>query len=106
MIKNIITEAVGRNRVVNVIIFICVGLGKTFTALAVIKYYESKNKSVLVLCPKKLANTVSKNATVIFFKLIDDSKSGIFLKIVQHAPNLAVFKTGCFIREFIFRNIF
>ena len=33
-----------------------VGLGKTFTALAVIKYYESRNKSVLVLCPKKLAN--------------------------------------------------
>lgn len=32
-----------------------VGLGKTFTALAVIKYYENKNKSVLVLCPKKLA---------------------------------------------------
>ena len=31
-----------------------VGLGKTFTALAVIKYYESRNKSVLVLCPKKL----------------------------------------------------
>ena len=33
-----------------------VGLGKTFTALSVIKYYESRNKSVLVLCPKKLAN--------------------------------------------------
>ena len=33
-----------------------VGLGKTFTALAVIKYYENRNKSVLVLCPKKLAN--------------------------------------------------
>ncbi|MGC4013103.1 MAG: helicase-related protein [Luteolibacter sp.] len=33
-----------------------VGLGKTFTALAVIKYYELRNKSVLVLCPKKLAN--------------------------------------------------
>lgn len=31
-----------------------VGLGKTFTALAVIKYYESRNKTVLVLCPKKL----------------------------------------------------
>ena len=31
-----------------------VGLGKTFTALAVIKYYEMRNKSVLVLCPKKL----------------------------------------------------
>ena len=33
-----------------------VGLGKTFTALAVIKYYENRNKSVLVLCPKKLTN--------------------------------------------------
>ena len=33
-----------------------VGLGKTFTALSVIKYYENRNKCVLVLCPKKLAN--------------------------------------------------
>lgn len=31
-----------------------VGLGKTYTALAVIKYYENRNKNVLVLCPKKL----------------------------------------------------
>ena len=31
-----------------------VGLGKTFTTLSVIKYYENRNKSVLVLCPKKL----------------------------------------------------
>lgn len=30
-------------------------MGKTFTALAVIKYYENRNKSVLVLCPKKLS---------------------------------------------------
>ncbi|WP_206950784.1 helicase-related protein [Trinickia acidisoli] len=33
-----------------------VGLGKTFTALAVIKYYELRNRSVLLLCPKKLAD--------------------------------------------------
>ncbi|QTQ12204.1 DEAD/DEAH box helicase family protein [Treponema parvum] len=33
-----------------------VGLGKTFTALSVIKYFESRNNRVLVLCPKKLAN--------------------------------------------------
>jgi len=31
-----------------------VGLGKTFEALAVIKYFELKNQRVLVLCPKKL----------------------------------------------------
>ena len=33
-----------------------VGLGKTFSALAVIKYYELRNKTVLVLCPKKIAD--------------------------------------------------
>lgn len=33
-----------------------VGLGKTFTALAVIKYYELRNRTVLVLCPKKLGD--------------------------------------------------
>ncbi|NCB35536.1 MAG: ATP-dependent helicase, partial [Clostridia bacterium] len=33
-----------------------VGLGKTFTALAVIKYYETRNRTVLVLCPKKLTD--------------------------------------------------
>jgi len=31
-----------------------VGLGKTFTALAIIKYYELRNDRVLVLVPKKL----------------------------------------------------
>lgn len=41
-----------------------VGLGKTFTALTVIKYYENRNKNVLVLCPKKLSenwNTYKSN---------------------------------------------
>jgi SNF2 family DNA or RNA helicase len=49
-----------------------VGLGKTFTALAVIKYYELRNRSVLVLCPKKLAdnwlNYVGNLTTNIFVK--------------------------------------
>lgn len=43
-----------------------VGLGKTFTALGVIKYYELRNKSVLVLCPKKLGDnwlTYKQNVT-------------------------------------------
>ena len=33
-----------------------VGLGKTFSALGVVKYYQERNKSVLVLCPKKLGD--------------------------------------------------
>lgn len=46
-----------------------VGLGKTFEALAVIKYYELKGKNVLVLCPKKLSDNwttyqAKKNSTL------------------------------------------
>jgi len=33
-----------------------VGLGKTFTALGIMKYYELRNKKVLVLCPKRLTD--------------------------------------------------
>ena len=47
-----------------------VGLGKTFTALAVVKYYELRNRSVLVLCPKKLAEnwlTYNRNLTTNIF---------------------------------------
>ncbi|MCP4049850.1 MAG: DEAD/DEAH box helicase, partial [bacterium] len=33
-----------------------VGLGKTFSALGVIKYYQERNRTVLVLCPKKLSD--------------------------------------------------
>lgn len=47
-----------------------VGLGKTFTALAVMKYYELRNKSVLLLCPKKLADnwlTFNRNVTTNLF---------------------------------------
>ncbi len=43
-----------------------VGLGKTFTALAVIKYYESRNRNVLVLCPKKLKdNWITYNSNLV-----------------------------------------
>lgn len=41
-----------------------VWLWKTFTALAVVKYYQERNKSILVLCPKKLSenwNTYKSN---------------------------------------------
>lgn len=41
-----------------------VGLGKTFIALTVVKYYENRNKSGFVLCLKKLAenqNTYKNN---------------------------------------------
>ena len=42
------------NRYGGCIIADSVGLGKTFEALAIIKYHELRNDRVLVLCPKRL----------------------------------------------------
>ena len=50
-----------------------VGLGKTFTALAVIKYFEARNRNVLVLCPKKLKdNWMTFRSNVVNNPLRDD----------------------------------
>lgn len=50
-----------------------VGLGKTFTTLAVIKYYESRNRNVLVLCPKKLRdNWITYNQNVVNNPIAED----------------------------------
>lgn len=49
-----------------------VGLGKTFTALAVMQYYSLRNKSILVLCPKRLEQNWTQyqgnKTTNIFYK--------------------------------------
>jgi len=47
------------NRFGGCIIADSVGLGKTFEALAIIKYYELRNDRVLVLCPKRLRDNWS-----------------------------------------------
>lgn len=51
-----------------------VGLGKTFEALAIIKYFELRNNNVLVLCPKKLRD----NWTV--YRADNNSELNPFLK--------------------------
>jgi ERCC4-related helicase len=64
------------NKIINYngcIIADSVGLGKTFEALAVIRYFELLNQRVLVLCPKKLSENwtiyqASKNNTLNPFK--------------------------------------
>ena len=50
-----------------------VGLGKTFEALAIIKYYELRNERVLVLCPKKLrGNWTGFKQNIVTNPLVDD----------------------------------
>lgn len=53
-----------------------VGLGKTYTALAVMKYYSCRNKNILVLTPKKLANNWNRYR--------DNVKTNLFYKDKIH----------------------
>ncbi len=50
-VKSVISKLMAHN---GCILADSVGLGKTYTALAVIKYFELHNKPTLVLCPRKL----------------------------------------------------
>lgn len=59
-----------------------VGLGKTFTALAVMKYYASRNKDILVLTPKKLANNWNKYRDNVKTNLF--YKDGIHFDVLYH----------------------
>ena len=52
-VKGIVNKILKHN---GCIIADSVGLGKTFEALAVIKYFELLNNKILVLCPKKLSD--------------------------------------------------
>ena len=51
-----------------------VGLGKTFEALAIIKYFELLNNNVLVLCPKKLRDNWTD------YRAENNSELNLFLK--------------------------
>ena len=63
-----------------------VGLGKTFTALAVMKYYASRNKNILVLTPKKLSNNWNKYRdnvkTNLFYTRIFQSSCSISMAFI------------------------
>ncbi|MEY4725488.1 MAG: hypothetical protein RLZ36_115 [Pseudomonadota bacterium] len=77
-----------------------VGLGKTFTALAVVKYYELRNKSVLVLCPKKLADNwlnYNRNLKTNIFSKDRFSYDEVFVKeLAKEQPLRVVFRDAGF----------
>ena len=52
------------------------------------------------------ADTISKNATVVFLKLLDNGERSVFLKIEQLLPDYALAKTCSFVRKDIIRSVF
>ena len=109
MEKDIIVESVFCNRIVYIVIFVCIPVFSKFLWTQ----YQNRFISVLIVfyncksckCFAK-TNAVCQNTTVICFQFIDDCKNSIFLKIVKQIPDFALFKSGCFIRQIIFGNIF
>ena len=109
VIKHVVTESITGYGVVEIIILVCIPVVR--------QLFGTKHQNRLVFifvvfdnckCSKGFTKTnrVSENATVKLFKLADNSKNGISLEVIEHAPNFRFLKSGCFIGKHVFRNVF
>ena len=103
--QNIIIQPIRCNRVVHIVVLIGIPVFRQLFGTQ----HQNRLVSVLIIlydsqCGKGLAkaNTVRKDAAVVLFQLIDDGKHRILLEVVQQAPDFALLKAGCLIRQFIF----
>ena len=108
MVKNIVTESVSGNGVIDIVIFI--GVPVVCQLLGA----EHKNGLVAVFvvfnnckCGKGFTktNAVRKDAAVIFFKFIYDGKGSVLLEVIEHPPNLAFLEASRFVGQNIFGHI-
>ena len=105
MEQDIIIQPIRCNRVVHIVVLVGIPvLCQLFGA-----QHQNRLVSILIIlydcqCGKGLAkaNTVRKDAAVVLFQLIDDGKHRILLEVIQQAPDFALLKAGCLIRQFIF----
>ncbi len=72
-----------------------VGLGKTFTALAVVKYYELRNKSVLILCPKRMENNWLNYNQNLVTKFLLKTDSIILFCVIQTCSVIKAIHLAC-----------
>ena len=109
MEKNVVTQTVCGNGVVYIIIFIGVPV--------VGQLLGAENQNVLVPILVILNNrqsregltetdTISQDAAIELFQLIDDCQGCIFLIVKEQIPNLALLKAGSLIGQHIFRDVF
>ena len=105
MEEDIIAKPVSSYRIIDIIILICVPvLTQLFRA-------EDQNVFIAILilfndsqsCKRLTkAYAVCQDTSVVLFQFIDDGKDCILLEIIQHLPDLALFKASSFVRKFIF----
>ena len=105
MEQDIIIQPIRCNRVVHIVVLIGIPVFRQLFGTQ----HQNRLVSILIIfydsqCGKCLAktNTVRKDAAVVLFQLIDDGKHRILLEVVQQAPDFALLKAGCLVRQFIF----
>ena len=108
MKEYVVVQAIRCNRVVDIIVLIGVPVLRELfraehqhgfiAALIVLDHRESREGF-----PE--SHTVCQNAAVISLKLIDDGKHRIALKVIEQAPDFALFKSGCLVRQHILGDI-
>ena len=108
MIENIIAQTVRCNRIIDVIILVCVPVVSQFFGAK----HQHRLISVFIIFDNRQGgecftktNTVCQYTTVIFFEFVDDGERRIFLEVKQHTPDFAVLEAGCLIGQYIFRDI-
>ena len=109
VVKHIVAESIGSNRVVDIVVLIGVPVIRQLLGA------EHQNRFVTVFVVfyngkrcKGFAETdaVCKNTAVVFFKFVYDGESGILLEVVEHPPNLAFLEAGCLVWQNILGHIF
>ena len=108
MKEHIVVQAICRNRVVDIIVFIGVPvLRKLFraehqhglvAALIVLDHRESREGF-------SESHAVCQNTAVIGLKLIDDRKHRIALKVIEQAPDFTLLKSGRLVRQHVLGDI-
>ena len=109
MEKNIIPQTVSGNGVVYIIILIGIPVvGQLFGA-------ENQNilVPILIILNNRQSSegfaethTISQDAPVELFQLIDNCQGSILLVIKEHIPNLALFEACCLVGQHILRDVF
>ena len=109
MVKHIVTEAVRRNGVVDIIVLIGIPVVRQLFRAK----YQNGFVAVLVILDHRQrrerfaeTNAVGQNTAVVFFQFVDNGQSGVLLEMIQHPPNLAVPESGGLIGENVFVDIF
>lgn len=109
VVKHIVAESIGSNRVVDIVVLIGVPVVRQllgakhqngFVAVFVVFYNRKRCKSFAK------TNAVCKNTAVVFFEFVYNGESGILLEVVEHPPNLTFLEAGCLVWQNILGHIF